>query len=208
MHKAVVGYALGIAFLATVTFAGLRAHDNLTVARTEAASARAATVAAMQQAVIAKNAADKLLVKAAQADSIRRAAETRAAVAERIVGQQRIAFENAVNSAPDTCKTVIAAADSVIATQDSVIADLHQALAADSVQRAFLTFALDTSRAALAGLDKAATVLVAADAKLAGASRRPLLLRLLPRPGFGLSAGVTHDGRPAVLTGITLSWTF
>jgi hypothetical protein len=206
-----VGLIAGaVVLFAVLTFAGLAAHDKLVVARSNAAENRRITVEALASAEQARKRVDELVAAAAHSDSLRVAAEHRAALTEQKTVKQRAVLA-AVEQEDDcnaVCKQLEDAADSVIELQDSTIADLHQALAADSVQRADLKFALDTTRATLTKLQTAAKGLVVADAKLEKASRRPFLLRLLPRPGIGAAAGVGIGGRPDVLTGITLSWTF
>ena len=191
-----------------LAYAGVAAHDKLAIARFEAARARDSVTAALQIADNAIKAANRSLDAADSADAARAAAEHRAALAEQHAATVRAAYNTAEHTAPDTCKPVLAAADSLIAAQDSTIADLHVALASDSTAQVKLRAALDTTHAALLGLQKPAAALVVADKVLSVASRKPIWRRLLPDPGIGATAGYDLRGRPNIVTGISLSWHF
>lgn len=176
-----------------------------TAAGTEAKLARAATAQALKDAAQAATAAGQAQARSdtlqAQRDSALKRANTHARDLARLKG----ALSHVASAAPDTCQPIIVLADSALAAADSVERDLRTALDRSQQSEQSLQAAVDTLVPALQHLRAASTVLVKADAKL---SRRALLVRLLPRPGVGVGVGFDGEGKPRVITGITLSWTF
>jgi hypothetical protein len=106
-------------------------------------------------------------------------------------------------AAPDTCRPIVAAADSTVDILNEVIAQKNNVIADDFEIQVKLQVSNDSLRAALTGLSQAAHTEVKAVAKQ---EHRSLLARLLPTPGIGVAAGFTPTGAPTVLTGVTLSW--
>jgi hypothetical protein len=195
---------LVVAALVAIAAGGMRFRENLAVARNDAAAARAATLRAVRRAEVANAVAVDAQHAAADAMAQSLDAQHRADVQIRNAARVRSTFTAAV--VPDTCRQLVALADSVIASQDSAIRNLHVALqhAEDGEHR--LSAALDTATAALTQLRAASTTLVHADANLAKASKRSFFARLLPHPGLGIAAGPDALGHPHIITGITLGW--
>lgn len=203
----VVGACVAALLAAGITADRLHT-SQLAVARADAAHARAATVAAERSADSALRLVATTNAALHTTDSIRAVAVQRANSAALEVSRLRGALAVAAQAAPVSCAPVVALADSALAAQDTEIASLHVALHTDSATIRRLTAALDTTAAALGGLRGASANLVSADQTLAKRARPSLLARLLPHPGIGIAAGFTPAGTPAVLTGLTLSWSF
>lgn len=183
-------------------------YSRLTAAeqRVAVAVAQAADVRAQNAAVLALADSLKLETQAARAEAKRaviEAAQSRSALA-----QSRVRTSIAIASAPDTCRTVIklvqADADSALVVADKYRAVSDSLARIDSLNAAVIApqqSALTESQQALARLSDASTDLVKA-------SRKPFLLRLLPKVGFGGTAGVSlTTRRPDAVIGITLTWT-
>jgi hypothetical protein len=86
-----------------------------------------------------------------------------------------------------------------VASADSVNRNLRSA-------NVSLSTALDSTVAALDGLRAAQVNLSGKAAILASAARPSLLSKLLPKPGFGIAAGVNALGQPQIIVGVTLGW--
>jgi hypothetical protein len=185
----------------------LKERDNLLAARADASSARAASVSALKDAAVAHDIARSYRDQAQLLDEQRRIAVNRAAASERHAEQLKGSFTTIAKTAPDTCRIVIAAADSALATQDSTITSLHAALQSAQEARSQVDAALDTTTAALTRLRAATTNLVHADAVISKASRPSFLARITPHPGVGAALGFDATGVPRVVIGFTLSWT-
>lgn len=159
-------------------------------------------------------------VQKAAADSVRQAhiekelADSEAAAARREArGIRRhlasisIALETAkAKATPDTCQPYIA---EVQALADSALAAARQGQAAfDSLSEAYDTLskshmtllaAFNEQEAALARLKAASVTVVKHD-------RPPFLLRILPKPSAGCTAGLDVHGKPNAVCGVSLGW--
>lgn len=186
------------------------AHLNSRLASATAAaeSARIATVAALDSAArLERIAAD--VRQQAKADSARAdSAEAHAAAIEQRAAVRTGSYEQAARQAPDTCRVVIAAADSALATKDSTVTALHSALDLSHKAEADLTAALDTTALALKRVQDAAVPLTKAVTVLEKASHPSFFTRLVPRVGPGAAAGIDAYGKPNITYGIALSWSF
>jgi hypothetical protein len=190
-----ISLAVSIAAIVGVGFLiDARYQDDLSSARADAKAARGIANAAIAVSVIAQDAADSARARADAAELRADSLETRAA-------RSRIVYRTLSQAAPDTCRPALGAADLVIAQKDSVIAEKNVAIAS-------LRFALDTTTRALVQLRGATVKLNIATEHLEKASKRSLFAKLLPRPGAGVAAGVDAHGRPALIAGITLGYTF
>lgn len=189
---------IAVALLLLAGLLGVEAHGrfsaDLKSARADAVAARAVAASAVASAQETERfaAANDLFISDADID--RRAALSEADKYKRL-------YNAAKAAAPDTCRTVVIAADSALAAADS-------ALAASERKAMLLELSLSQVRPALAQLLPATVQLSTATLQLEKASRPSLLVRLRPKIGFGGSAGVDVHGKPNVVTGITLSWTF
>lgn len=203
---AVLGLSLAIGGVA------LRSHDQ------------AALDSALAVARGARRALQEEAARSAHADSIAALAQAQAA---HLSAREQVFAANADKSsralsalraryalalAPDTCRSLKAAADSALAASDSVAASEHAARLAADDRAAFLQVGLDTTRDALAKLRSASVISAVATMRLEHAAKPPLLSRffkaLAPRIGVGISAGVDVHGAPDAVTGITLGWSF
>jgi hypothetical protein len=87
----------------------------------------------------------------------------------------------------------------------TTIAVLHVALDRSMASERVLQSSVDTLVPALTALRAASTTLIHADAKLA-AHRK--WTAFLPRPSIGETAGFDQSGKPHLITGIALGWSF
>jgi hypothetical protein len=134
-------------------------------------------------------------------------AAARAGVAEQRLQRERAAFEEARRRAPDTCKVVIAAADSALAAADSTIQHWKASAGAEQRARAALRFALDTTTTALDGAQRTIADLRARAVDVVDVATVPWYKRLIPKPGIGLATGFDAELRPRTIVGVTLGWT-
>lgn len=176
---------------------------SIGAAEAEAKAARAATTTALRHSANAVQfAADAQL----QANSFRadRIVAVRQADSLRLI-EARLRGTIASTAVPDTCRPLVILYDSTLAVKDGTEVKLRVALAKSDSMGISLQHAVDTLSAALTELRGAAHALVKADEKVA---RRSLLLRLLPRPGVGVSAGFDPLGKPTILYGVHVGWSF
>lgn len=103
--------------------------------------------------------------------------------------------------APDTCRPYIAAQvdardelQHALDAQKQATAKLRSAAASDSIAIASL----------LVGIGTATT----AAQDLVDATHRSFFLRILPKPGISVTAGITPRGKFDVVGGVSLGWTF
>lgn len=174
--------------------------------KVEVAVAEAATTRRQNQATLAQADSLKLEMEAVRREA--RSAVDAAAKARNDLVAQRVRTAVALTTAPDTCDVYIrllqADVNAALAVADSfhVAADsLTRMDSTNTAQIARLTSSLTASQEALARLSVAST-------KLVQATKRPFFSRLLPKVGFGGTAGVSAlTGRPDAVIGITLTWT-
>lgn len=181
-------------------------QEKLAVARDEAQKAVATAALAQKQADASVRVADALRRTADSVAARAHQEAARADSAQHVADRLRGAYAAAVRQAPDTCRAVIASADSVIAAQDTTISMLQGALTSSEEARSDLQTALDTTRAAFVRLRDAQVPLLHATTELVKASHPSLLARLVPHFGLGSTAGLDTHGRPAVVTGLSLGW--
>jgi len=198
-----------------ITIAGrmLRTRDNaaLLAARDSAHVARLALEQAESHAARADSVAASAVAAARLAHEREQRATSHADSATRTLTVVRERYRVASLAVPDTCRTIVAAADTVLATADSVVSALRSALSASDERAVFLQLSLDTTRAALLQLRVAAHRSVAATAQLERRIAPSFLMRLArlaPRLGVGAAGGIDRYGRANVTTGITLGWSF
>lgn len=205
---------LGIAALAALPLSIYhRAHvQQLADASAEIAQAHRGLAAALDTAAVERRVADAAQLAARVAEVARDSAVARADTLARRVVARRSSFTAAVNSAPDTCRFVIDAADSVIATQDSVITAQSSALRLAQDATTHLQTALDTSRAAISRLWTASVPAELALSHVIKVEHPGVLRRIAtaftPHAGIGVAGGVDAWGRPNIVTGITLGLVF
>lgn len=110
-------------------------------------------------------------------------------------------------AAQKVCDSVcIAAAKSARASDSIALANTQQALDAERIANARLRLGLDQTTKALDDLKSSAHKLDDVSGKIA---RRPSIFRrLMPHVGAGAAAGLDITGRPNVVTGVTLGWSF
>lgn len=170
----------------------------------------------------AQRTADSALTSSAAsvryADSLRRVADSAFAVSDsakvradslsRVASRLRGAFAAKAAVAPDTCAAVIAAADSALDAADFYADTLRGMIFRSQVARFDLERALDTTRAAYVRLQGATVPLRNASVEVVKASKPSLLSRVLPHPGLGATAGIDASGRPNVVYGVSLGWSF
>jgi len=200
----VIGAA--VALLAVVGAGVRHSQEKLAVARDEAQKAVAAAVLAQKQADASTRVAAAYQLAADSAVAAEHRAELHADSAARAVVRLRSSFAEKAKTAPDTCRPVIAAADSTIAALDSTVQGLTSALRSSQEARSDLQTALDTTRAALARTKASDADLIRATSVLIKASHTPFYLRLLPHPGISSTAGVDIHGKPNIVTGLSLGW--
>ena len=186
--------ALTLALLAVAALAGAGIARN---AGTDVAIARHDAEAAREIARAAENRAGLIAEHASQVEAAARLNERRADSLAALPA--RVRYREVAVTRPDTCATIVAAADSALAQADSVSSALRKA-------NLGLHTALDSTNTALALVRGSQRQLEATTANLERAARPSLAARLLPRPGFGLAAGVDATGRPALVVGVTLGW--
>lgn len=162
----------------------LAQHD---LSAAQAVSRDAIARADHEQASAAVARADAL-VQIARADSTDRLARGL---------RSRLADAKAVAPAP--CAPVVALADSALASADSVSRDLRRA-------NVSLQTGLDSAVAASSRLRDAQVNLSAKAAVLSDAAKPLFISKLIPKPGFGLAAGVNSLGQPQLIVGVTLGW--
>jgi hypothetical protein len=181
------GFVASKAHDASVAVQVANAALKTAAARADAAEKRAAVVEA------------QVVALRAQRDSALSRANQKSRLATRLTGSLALLAK----AAPDTCRPIVAAADSTVDILNEVIAQKNNVIADDFEIQVKLQVSNDSLRAALTGLSQAAHTEVKAVAKQ---EHRSLLARLLPTPGIGVAAGFTPAGAPTVLTGVTLSW--
>lgn len=183
-------------------------HDRLTRAEGELQAAQRGAKAALalsdSAVAVAKRAADSAAIYRAQRDSLNRRAQS----LEARVAELRGSFHEAAAAAPDTCQHVVALASVTIDSLSQLAATqkarAEKAESADSLTHLALDstqVALNSARLSLGELGKAADA-------VERASRPSLLSRILPKPGYGATAGIDAFGKPNAVVGFTLSWSF
>lgn len=192
----------------------LRAHDNtaLSTARDAAHTARVALEQANVRAAYAESVAANADARAQQAAVLELRAKRHADSVNTNLSVLRERYRVASAVVPDTCRPIKAAADSALAASDSLSASLRAALTAADDRASHLQVGLDTTRDALAKLRSASVAAVIATARFEDAAKPNVLSRILkfaaPRVGFGVGAGLDTHGRPNLITGITVGWSF
>lgn len=197
-----------------VASAAVRAHDH--AALDSALDASRAARLALQSAVARSAHADSVAAAAVAGSHVAAEREQRAVLhadsTGRVLAVLRERYRAVSAAAPDTCLSIVAAADSALAAGDSVRASLDAALHAADDRAAFLQVALDTTRDASAKLRAASVQSAFATAQLERDAKPPVLSRFLkaaaPRVGVGLAAGLDISGRPNLVTGITIGWSW
>lgn len=188
-----------------------RDQSQLAGARAEATQARAAAAAAIAHgdSLSTRAAADR--AAAARALASRDSAVLVAKVLDAQANSLEADYHTAAKAAPDTCKVVVARADSALAKRDSAYAAQSLAMAhADTAAQDALR-AADSLRVAYSGVRASTVNLATKTAILVDVSRPSLLSRianLSPKPGVGIAFGVDPTGVPRLITGITLGWSF
>lgn len=188
----------------------LRGHYNakLAVAQADVTSAHKALVLAEAQARLDSalsahltTLADSQSALAARQAKLRKLAETASQF-------YQTKYLLAVKAAPDTCTTVIAAANAALGSKDTVIASLLSEVdtiaAARDSYRASAAKAMDAYARLLtpvARLDTASTALVKA-------SRTSFWAKVTPKLGLGAFTGVDQHGQFVYGAGLTLGYQF
>lgn len=198
----VVGLALSIG--SALALPSFRAE------RQQLAAAQHAVAAATQHAKAVEQTADSLRHIALHADSLRTAATLSVIRLTAKAAHADTVFQQVAASAPDTCGSIVLAADSALADKDSTISALH--IEAHNAEVAEITNGVraDSLLAVLLPLQTASDSLSHAASALAHAVRPSLVQRLkalLPKPSIGLSAGINSTGKPDLIAGVSLGWT-
>jgi Tfp pilus assembly protein PilX len=209
IRKSLLVYALGAIVL--LALASFQSHIDTERAETAEAQlevaetgAQAALSLADRAIAVAKDLSDSADVYEHSRDSLRLRGDS----LERRVANLHSRFSQLAATAPDTCSAVVAAA---VVTIDSLteLAETRKAQAASAENEALsYRFALDTTQKALNSARLSLGALGKAADAVERASRPSLLSRILPRPGYGATAGIDAFGKPNAVVGITLSWNF
>lgn len=152
---------------------------------------------------------DALAAQSARGDSLALLAATEGSRADSALHVADVAvakYRALAAHAPAVCATTDAAADTAIDADSSSIATLQGALTASRQTSALYRSALDSTRADLDALVKGAQPLTVSAAE---AVKKPTpLARLVPHKYFGVMAGIDQAGRPALVAGAGLGWSF
>jgi hypothetical protein len=132
----------------------------------------------------------------ARADAAEKAAAEQAANARALRAQRKAP---PAGSAVDSIAFIIASAQ---AETESWKSAYELQLEATAQLRA----ALKSVKPALEGEHKASIELQGASTKMADASKQSFWNRLVPDVGVGVAAGITPQGKPDVVAGVTLAW--
>lgn len=187
----------------------IHSASSLSSERAAVVSAQAAAAVASHRADSAIRFSDSLRLVVSHTESVRDSALRHAAALAARATVRDTVFHLAAGAAPNTCASVVAAAEASIATKDSIIDSLHVAIAAAGRADTTIAEGADSLRAALVSLRDSTATLSRAAGALAVAAKPSLLARferLLPKPGIGVSVGVTPAGQPQIVTGITFGW--
>lgn len=190
-------YAI-IALVVALAGAGLVANKLWTKSLTEQA---AKTEAALQQAEylghvahIANMHADAERRRAAEAEARAQRAEARAAVLAEHA-------DSIAAFAPDTCRPYIVA-------QQDARAEIQHALDEQKQATARLKTAAESDSLAIGALLTGLGTATDAAQDLVNSTHRSFFLRIMPKPGIAVTAGVTPQGKFAVVGGVSLGWNF
>jgi hypothetical protein len=176
-----------------------QAVEAVQAADRETVQAIAMASSALEIALQERQRGDSLEVVIQNSKAAADAALKRAATAKKT-------YETAVAEAPDTCVTVIEAADSTIAALEEAVDSLQAANETQAVQIAGLQTANDTLVASAEAQQRAPPSLRAAAKDLANAAQPSLFSKLLPKTGVGIAVGLDVTGRPAAVVGVTIGW--
>lgn len=201
--------ALSVALLG---WAGLAAQQRyatrLALAEQSAKAARLEMAAAVLRSVQDLAYASNAEAIARQAVDYAEATSLRADSAEAALEEFRAEYDALAANADSADVPLVHAANAALEAAGTVIRNQDATIVALRVANVALVSALDTATASVTRLQHAGVSLVRADAALAASTHKSFLARLLPRPGLGAAVGFDVGGRPRVVTGLTLGWSF
>lgn len=149
-----------------------------------------------------KSQVDFLTTRAGQIEARADSEAHRADSLAQLSRKAEIRYVVARSAAPDTCKPVLVLADSAIGAAQAETESARTALRLTQEAANGYRTALDTIRPAY---DRLRVAAVSVDR----ATRPGLVARLTPHLGLGVAGGVdVLTRRPAIVTGLTLGWSF
>ena len=197
---------LAVAFIVTGWGVGKHYKSQLAVAQDSVRTAHAALAGAMSAARAESAWAASLGIIAAQQSAQAAKLAEQARIATDTAAAWRGRYLAAAKAAPDTCTFVTVAANGLVSSVDAVNSALRVELDSTRASRDSFRASADSARAAFATLSVPAARVDNAAQRLAKASNEPFLSRLAPKPGLGLFAGFTSQGKPVIGAGLTLGW--